>query len=138
MGWRFRRSFKVIPGVRLNLSKSGASPVTPPPQRSSRLFWQHRCSKETKMSSGYHNTQDWKSKSERTTLPNPPQGVTVQRINNDYVSSEPDNTHRYIPKGATSLQPRFELVQVHDEITRNLQVLRECRCGNAASSAETT
>jgi hypothetical protein len=25
MGWRFRRSFKVIPGVRLNLSKSGLS-----------------------------------------------------------------------------------------------------------------
>src|SRR4051812_42036728 len=25
MGWRFRKSFKVIPGVRLNLSKSGLS-----------------------------------------------------------------------------------------------------------------
>src|SRR4051812_12517690 len=25
MGWRFRTSFKVIPGVRLNLSKSGLS-----------------------------------------------------------------------------------------------------------------
>src|SRR5579864_1151617 len=25
MGWRFRHSFKVIPGVRLNLSKSGLS-----------------------------------------------------------------------------------------------------------------
>src|SRR2546423_1678140 len=25
MGWRFRRSFKVIPGVRLNLSRSGLS-----------------------------------------------------------------------------------------------------------------
>jgi len=25
MSWRFRRSFKVIPGVRLNLSKSGVS-----------------------------------------------------------------------------------------------------------------
>jgi hypothetical protein len=25
MGWRSRRSFRVIPGVRLNLSKSGLS-----------------------------------------------------------------------------------------------------------------
>src|SRR6267154_4682082 len=25
MGWRFRKSFKLIPGVRLNLSKSGLS-----------------------------------------------------------------------------------------------------------------
>src|SRR3954447_9156550 len=25
MGWRFRHSFKIIPGVRLNLSKSGLS-----------------------------------------------------------------------------------------------------------------
>jgi hypothetical protein len=25
MGWRFRKSFRVLPGVRLNLSKSGLS-----------------------------------------------------------------------------------------------------------------
>ncbi len=25
MSWRFRRSFKVIPGVRINLSKTGLS-----------------------------------------------------------------------------------------------------------------
>jgi hypothetical protein len=51
--------------------------------------------------------RNWKPKSERTTFPNPPQGVPVQRINDDCVSSEPDNTRRYIPKGATSLQPRL-------------------------------
>ena len=63
------------------------------------------------MSTGYHHTREFTAKSERTTLPNPPQGVAVQRINTDYVSSEPDNTSLYQPKSEyrTSLQQHFPI-----------------------------
>jgi hypothetical protein len=52
-------------------------------------------------SSGYpYPSDNWMPKDQRTTMQNPPEGLTVQRVElPEHLSSEPDNTPLYIPKG---------------------------------------
>jgi hypothetical protein len=75
-----------------------------------------------------YSAGNWTPKEQRTVMQNPPEGMTVTRVERDFGATESDNTHLYVSKAqagrleaATSMQPRYSLVPVQTQHIANLQ-----------------